>query len=131
MHFSVRLEKNTVRQILDALCQADARYTWSSDGASINIYPRATISDASYLLNRRLKSISLTDVSEPGEALTPLAQQVRDDQIGYSQAGAGIIYPSPWTVTFQDLTVRRLINRVAEHANSDLARRSRREDVYF
>jgi hypothetical protein len=32
---SVKLENKTVRQVLDALCQADPRFTWSMDGATV------------------------------------------------------------------------------------------------
>jgi hypothetical protein len=52
IRFSLRLEDATVRDILDTLCKFDNRYTWSTDGPSINVYPRDTIGNASYLLNR-------------------------------------------------------------------------------
>lgn len=38
-HFSLHLRDKTLRQLLDALCMSDGRYTWSEDGASINVYP--------------------------------------------------------------------------------------------
>jgi hypothetical protein len=114
-HFSVHLENKTIHDILDALCSADPRYTWSSEGLSINVYPRATSADSTYLLNRRLEHISFENVPDPGEALTPLAQQIRDEQIGYTQSGGDVTYAKPWTVGFQNITVRQLINRIAEH----------------
>jgi len=39
--FSLDLKDKTFREILDALCSSDARYAWSLDGSSINVYPRA------------------------------------------------------------------------------------------
>jgi len=50
-HFSLHLQGKTVREVLHTLCSSDARYAWSEDGATINIYPRATADDPSYLLN--------------------------------------------------------------------------------
>ena len=41
MLFSLNLENRTIRGILNALCDADRRYVWSTDGVSINVYPRA------------------------------------------------------------------------------------------
>ena len=114
-HFSIQLENKTIQNILDALCAADKRYTWSSEGLSINVYPRATSADSAYLLNRRLEHISFESVPDPGEALTPIAQQLQDEQIGYTQSGGDVTYAKPWTVSFQNITVRQLINRMAEH----------------
>jgi hypothetical protein len=114
-HFSVHLENKTIHDILDALCAADPRYTWSSEGLSINIYPSATSADSAYFLNRRLEHISFENVPDPDQALTPLAQQIRDEQIGYTQYGGDVTYAKPWTVTFQNITVRQFINRIAEH----------------
>src|SRR5215471_10067399 len=71
VHFSLNLENQTVRDILDDLCQADARYTWSMDGETINIYPRASIGDPSYLLNTWLDRITVTNIPDPDQALTP------------------------------------------------------------
>jgi hypothetical protein len=115
VQFSIQLENKTIHNILDALCEADARYTWSSDGISINIYPRATSTDSAYLLNRTLEHISFENVPDPDEALTPIAQQLRDEQIGYTQTGGDVAYAKPWTASFQNITVRQLINRIAEH----------------
>ena len=114
--FSVHLEDKTVREILDALCQADARYAWSEDGASINIYPRATIGDPSYLLNLRLERIALSNMPDPDQALTPLWKLLPQQQIGYAGPGlGGNAYSEPWSVIFENLTVRQFINRIAEH----------------
>jgi hypothetical protein len=93
-HFSLHLENKTVREILDALCDSDARYMWSTDGLSISIYPRATVGDAAYLLNQGLERINLTNVPDPDEALTPLAKLLPDEQIGYTGFG-DVQYANP------------------------------------
>jgi len=114
-HFSIHLENQTLRTILNALCSSDARYTWSTDGLSINVYPRATVGNSSYFFNRKLESISLTDIPDPGQALTPLSRQLPDEQVGYSQLGGDISYAKPWSVVLEHVTVRQFANRITEH----------------
>jgi hypothetical protein len=115
-HFSVHLEDKSVRQILDALCELDTRYTWSEDKASVNVYPRATMQDPSYLPNFAIDHIEVNGIPDPDQALTPLSKLFPEEQVGYSGAGLGDnTYAEPWTSTFQRLTVRQFINRIAEH----------------
>lgn len=115
-HFSLHLEGKTVRQILDQLCQSDSRYTWSVDGASVNIYPVAIIGDPSYLLNLPIRSIEVKDIPDPDQGLTPLWKLFPQLQIGYSGRGlASNQYTESWTGTFENLTVRQFIDRLAEH----------------
>jgi hypothetical protein len=47
---------------MDTLCKSDRRYTWSVDGSSVNVYPRETVGNSSYLLNRELHSIALKNI---------------------------------------------------------------------
>jgi hypothetical protein len=118
-HFSLHLQNKSIGEILDALCAADPLYTWAEDGHTINIYPRAVATDSSYLLNLRIDRIDLKDVPDPDQALTPLSRLFPKQQVGYFGPGlAGNRYPKPWTIAFQDLTVRQFINRIAEHMAS-------------
>jgi hypothetical protein len=113
-HFSLHLKDNTVGEILDALCASDTRYTWSIDGLSINVYP--TGEGFAYLLNLKLGSISFSKVPDPDQALTALSRLLPNEQIGYFGPGLGDNhYAQPWTVTFEQVTVRQFINRLAEH----------------
>jgi hypothetical protein len=115
-HFTIHLEGKTVREILDELCKADSRYTWSQDGATVNIYPRAAVEGSAYLLNLRIDKIVLNDVPDPDQALAPLSKQFPEQQVGYFGAGLGNnTYAEPWTRVFDSLTVRQFINRIAEH----------------
>jgi hypothetical protein len=115
-HFSLHLENRTIRQILEALCDSDSRYTWSEDGASVDIYPRVTEKDPSYLLNLSIKRIDVSRVPDPDQALTPLSRLFPEEQVGYFGPGLGDnSYTAPWTATFEQLTVRQFINRLAEH----------------
>lgn len=115
VRFSLTLEDTTVRDIVETLCQFDGRYTWSTDGISINVYPRLTIGQPAYLLNRELEEITLDNINDPYEALTPLAKLLPGEQIGYAGIGGDTSYLKPWSVAFNHLTVRQLMNRVTEH----------------
>ena len=114
--FSLRLENRSVRDILDALCQSDSRYMWSVDGETINVYPRMTTEDPSYLFNLRLDTLQLDAVADPDHALTPLVRKLPAQQIGYMGVGlSDNAYPAPWTTRFENLTVRQFANRISEH----------------
>jgi hypothetical protein len=115
-HFSLHLRGKTVREVLDTLCSSDARYTWSEDGATIDIYPRATADDPPYLLNLWIDKLVVSGVPDPDQALTPLSKRFPGQQVGYFGSGLGDnTYAAPWTVVFEGLTVRQFISRIAEH----------------
>jgi hypothetical protein len=100
--FSLNPENRTIRGILNALCEGDRRYVWSTDGASINLYPRAHADDRTYLLNRRIQRIELNNISSPYRVFKPLAELFSlPEQIGYLpdvREGAVGPYSEPWTV---------------------------------
>jgi len=116
--FDVHLQGKTVTEILDGLCKMDSRYAWSQDGASINVYPRATVGDPSYLLNLRIENLTIKDVPDPYQALTPLSKLFPQQQIGYAGSGGYPGYAEPWTMNFEQMTVRQFINRIVEHVGS-------------
>lgn len=116
--FTLTMENKTVREILDALCRMDERYTWSLNGRTIKVYPRSTIGDSSYLLNRRLEKLEISSVDAPEHALKAIADQLPPprEQIAYAAIGGGDTrYAQPWTRTFEKLTVREAINELAAH----------------
>ena len=115
VRFSLHLGNRTVRDIIDTLCQFDNRYTWSSDASSVNIYPREIVGSSSYFLNRELEQITLKDIPDPYQALTPLAKLLPGEQIGYMSGGGDPSYASPWSAELNHLTVRQLMNRISEH----------------
>lgn len=118
-HFRLHLQNATVRTILDQLCRSDGRYLWSQDGDTIDVYPKGTDADSSYLLGLQIRTIELTDTPDPNQALTPLSRQFPTQQIGYAGPALGDnAYSRPWTTTFENLTVRQFINRIAEHMGS-------------
>jgi hypothetical protein len=114
IHFSLHLRNKTVREILTALCEADGRYTWSQDADTTNVYPAAAEKDASYLLRLYIERISVVDIPDPDQGLTPLSKMFPNNQIGY-MGGGEESYTEPWTAAFDRLTVRQFINRLAGH----------------
>jgi hypothetical protein len=115
VRFSVSLHNVSVRDIVDTLCKSDRRYTWSIDGGTVNIYPRETVGNSSYLLNRELDLITLRNINEPSDALTSLMKLLPGEQLGCAQVGLYNRYPKPWSTAFSNLTVRQLMNRLSEH----------------
>lgn len=118
LRFSLQLKNKTVREVLDALCQEDRRFTWSMDGATVNVFPRAIIDDSSYLLNRKLERFELKNATNVENGLLAIVRQLPPpvEQVTHSQVGGADPYPpEPWTVTFQNLTVRQVVNRLALH----------------
>jgi hypothetical protein len=115
---NLQLKEKSVREILDALCQADPRFTWSADGSTVNVFPRATIKDSSYLLNRRLPTFALTNATDAQNGLLAIARQLPPpaEQIAQAQVGGDDPYPpEPWTITLRDISVREAVNRIAAH----------------
>jgi hypothetical protein len=120
----VTLQDATVKEILDALCKADPRYTWSLDGSTVNIYPRETTDDPSYLLNRRLEKLDIKNITDIDDGLLAIAQQLPPplEQIAHAQVGGDTTYPpQTWTATFEKLTVRQAVNRLADHMGAHSA----------
>jgi hypothetical protein len=115
---TLHLENSSVREVLDALCDRDGRYLWSSDEMTVNLFPRSVASDRSYLLNRKLEQFRLESVTDVEAGLFAIAGQLPPPsaQIGHVQIGGGDPYPpEPWTATFTSLTVRQVLNRLAAH----------------
>jgi len=81
----------------------------------LNVYPKATIGDPAYLLNRKLDRVSFVESREADGALTPISQKLPFEQVGYSQMGGSVTFNKPWSVTFSNVTVREVVNRIARH----------------
>ena len=116
--FDLRLENKTVRDILDALSASDSRYTWSSEAFTINIYPRATVTDAAYLVNRKLPKLELAGITDIDQGLLAIVHQLPppQEQVAHVQTGGDSSYPlQPWHGSFQDLSVRQAMNRLVAH----------------
>lgn len=116
--FGIKLENKTTREILDALCASDPRYMWSFDSPAINVYPRATISDETYFMNRVLPRLNLVGVTDIDQGLLSIVHQLPSptEQVAHVQMGGESSYPSePWNQSFTALTVRQAVNRLVAH----------------
>jgi hypothetical protein len=116
--FSLQLKDKSAREILNALCQADSRYMWSIDGTTVNVFPKDILSDPSYLLNRKLARFELKNSTDVDDGLLAISRQLPPpvEQVAHVQMSGDDSYPpEPWTVTYENLTVRQVVNRLAEH----------------
>jgi hypothetical protein len=119
--FDLRLQNKTIREILDALCEADPPYTWSTDEGTVNVFPRAIINDDQYLLNRKLDKFELKNATKVDDGLFAIAHQLSPpfEQVAHMQFGGDDRYPpEPWTVAYQNVTVRQVVNRLATHGGA-------------
>jgi hypothetical protein len=119
--FSLSLRRETVRQILSALCRADPTFAWSVDGRTVNVFPRSTMRDPAYLMNRRIPTFVLRGATDIQGGLLAIHGELPppQEQLAILQAGGSDPYPpKPWTVTYKDLTVRQVINRLAAHGGA-------------
>ena len=115
---TLHLTATTVREVLDAMCQADGRYTWSTDDTFVNVYPIKTRSDASYLMNRCLEKLDLKELTDIQQGLLAIVNQLPPprEQVAIAQIGGDDTYPAePWTTRYENLTVRQAINRLVRH----------------
>ncbi len=115
--FDLELTGATAMEIVQTLCALDTRYTWAFDGNTINVFPRAVVGDPTYLLNRSLDKLDVAGIRNPQQPLLAIARQLPPprEQIGYAQVGGDSSYAKLWAVSFEDLTVRQAINRLAAH----------------
>jgi hypothetical protein len=115
IRFELHLVNRTVGQVLDDLCKLDPRYTWSTDGDSVNVFPHTIQKNPAYLMNLEIEEIGLSNVSNPDKTLKQLHVLFPAPQVGYMQSGGQNEYTAPWSVKFERLSVRQFINRIAEH----------------
>ena len=116
--FSLQLDNKSIREILDILCQLDPRYTWSTEGATVNFVPAGILNDRTYLLNRALPRFELKDATDVQNGLLAIVRQLPPpvEQVAQAQVGGDDPYPpEPWSLTLENVTVRQVVNRLAAH----------------
>lgn len=113
--FSTERSSGTVKDALDWLCGLDPRYTWKHEGRIINIIPRDMLSDPNYLFNRKLSSLRFVDLRRANDTLDKIFKPVsklNESVISLDDAGS---FSRPWTVAFENISVRDALDRVAEN----------------
>jgi hypothetical protein len=113
--FTTERSAGTLRDALDWLCALDPRYTWKLEGRTINLIPQDRLSDANYFFNRKLSGLKFVDLKSAndllGQVFRPVAKPT-ESVISLSDAGS---FSKPWTATFENITVRDALNRIAEN----------------
>jgi hypothetical protein len=113
--FSVNIENRTIAEVLDQLCRLDTRYVWTRDGNNVNLFPKASLNDRNYFFDRVLPELDFRDLRELSDAIVAIDHQADDPRGGVILMGIGQThgFADPWTQSFNNLTVRQALNRIA------------------
>lgn len=114
--FTASVENRTLAEVLNWLCALDSRYTWIRDGNSVNLFPRASSNDPSYFFNRVLPKLSFQHLRRADDAAVALVHQLGDPNENLIVLGTGVTegFAEPWTASFNNITVRQALNRIAQ-----------------
>lgn len=111
------VEATTVEGVLTWLCALDARYAWTRDDNSINFMPRSKASDPTYFFNRVLREPHFERVRRVDDAGIAVVHGLNDpkENLIFLGIGGTQTFAEPWTVSFNNITVRQALNRIARH----------------
>jgi hypothetical protein len=110
----------TVSQVLDALCNLDPTFTWIRNGNMVNAVSRSLANDPHFFLNRKIDELTFENVRNVADALIKTTAQLPGpkEQIAIHQTGMSLDFAKPWTVTLKDVTVREVLDQIAEQFGS-------------
>lgn len=114
--FQVVLAPNTLSNVLDQLRQLDSTFSWQQIGTEVNVFPRSVINDQTYVLNRKIEALDLGDAPDANTALFTAVSFLPGprEQIAIKQSGMSLSFSRPWTASFKNITVRELLDKIAE-----------------
>jgi hypothetical protein len=106
----------TVKQVLDQLCDLDPTFTWIRNGKMVNVIPRGLENDPGYVLNRKVDELTFENVRQADDAVMKIVGQLPGprEQIAVLEAGVSLDFARPWTTTFKDVTVREVLDAIAQ-----------------
>jgi hypothetical protein len=106
----------TLGDALNRLCILDPTFSWQKIGNTIHLFPRSLMNDPTYLLNRKIEVLDLKDAPDANTALFAAVALLpgRREQIAIMQSGISLTFSHPWTASFKDITVRELLDKIAE-----------------
>jgi hypothetical protein len=112
--YHTEIQGGTVSEVLDRLTALDQQFSWTRSGKLINVFPRSVVADRTYLMNRIVNSLSYDRVSDVEQAVYSAVGQLPlpREQIAVLQSGTLLTLPEPWTATFQNITVRELLDQI-------------------
>lgn len=113
--FTAEIHNRTVRESLDWLTHLDNRYAWSTDGKTVNIFPRATLGDPDYLMNKEVEHIEYHEVMAPETAMFKALKSLggSHEQLAFMATGGNTNYSVPLTNVFSHVSFRDLLNALA------------------
>ena len=119
---SAHINAGSLRNVLDQLIALDSRYTWSAYKRTINVYPQSVAAAGkNYLLNRKIAKFDFTKASDPSELIFKTVSLLPGtrEQIAFLGTGPLGNFDNPWTATFANLSIREILDELAEHLCSD------------
>lgn len=105
----------TLAEALDWLCTLEPQYTWSRDGTTINIFPRATVEEKNYYFTRKLSDLVFREERNAYDAVEKVFKPVSTPKEAVIQWTGVRDYQTPYSATFKDITVREALNRLVQH----------------
>lgn len=114
--FDATIAADTLTGALNSLCNLDSTFSWQPIGHTVNVFPSALTKDSSYLFNKEIDSLEIKAVADAQEAIFAVVAQVpvQKQQIAVLQAGPSLRFAKPWTVSYNNISVREAFDKIAE-----------------
>ena len=116
--FDLKIEGGRARDVLDRICALDSRFKWSRYKNTINVYPKSALAAGGrYFLNRKQRLVQFKNLSDPAQAVIRTVALLPGplEQIAFSQVGGAGEFSVTWNPTFKNVTVRQVLDEIAEH----------------
>lgn len=113
---NLTIGSGTLTHMLDELCNVDKTFSWRRIDGTVNVFPRDSAQDKSYLFNQTLATVKYAGAPDAQKAVFQTVAQLTGpkQQIAILQSGISIAFARPWTASFKNITVREAIDRIAQ-----------------
>ncbi|MBZ5535675.1 MAG: hypothetical protein LAO31_06935 [Acidobacteriia bacterium] len=113
--FTAKITAVTLSEALDWLCRLDPRYTWSRDGTTINVFPRASLEEKNYYFTRKLSNLVFRDERNAYHALPKILKPISSPKEAVITWSGVRDYQTPFNASLTNITVREALNRLIQH----------------
>jgi hypothetical protein len=113
LRFTATVKNVSLAQALDWLCKLDARYAWTSDGYTVNLFPRDIRNDPTYVLNQKISPFGMEDTASVTAAVIQAGRHASPPQQIAVMALGNTQYPKPTNLTFSNVSLREALNQIA------------------
>jgi hypothetical protein len=113
--FTDRITGVSLAEALDWLCKLAPRYTWSRDGTTINIFPRASQEEKNYYFTRKLSHLVFRDERNAYDAIEKVLTPISSPKEAVIKWTGVRDYQTPLSATFTNITVREALSRLIQH----------------